>query len=254
MTSQSPIQFSDDGQWWWDGAAWRAVQSDPPPAAVATPSPQPWNAVDPAVIAVARPQRFVALNPGARHKYNAPADGGVLERDDVAVITIMVPLLSLWDEGVVDYTHTVTKKLMMTFNAVKAVVKQDVERPGITGQLLSHLKVNQDVDGAVRKWLGKQHPNPWNHVIGTAVEGGVGTGLYTRVDANRNPIAAAFKGSYTLQVDGDRLRAADPEADRLAAAFKRHREANPEVHDQLWKKIHGTISGNTERDRTDNDF
>ena len=164
---------------------------------------------------------------------------------------MMLPLVSLWDEGIVDYSHSVSKKLMMTFNSVKAIVKQDVDRPGMTGQLLGCLKRNQDVDAAVRRWLGREHVNPWNFVIGTAVNEGEVVGFYSRLDAQRNFVAAAFKGAFTLEVNGALVHAAEPEVDRLAAVFARHRATDPVLHEQMWKKIHGTIQGNTERTRND---
>jgi len=172
----------------------------------------------------------------------------------VAVLALVLPLLTLWDEGLVEYTHTVGKKMMITFNSVKGKVIGGGDRPGFSGQLLNHLRRNEDVDGAVRKWLGRDHPNPWNHVIGTAINEGVELGVYRKIDAHRNPLAAAFKGSYNLELDQQRAAAAGPEVNRLAAVLGRHRQEHAELHDQMWKKIHSTINGNTERDRNNNDF
>jgi len=250
MSAQNPIQYSDDGQWWWDGSAWRAVSTDPPPvqhpAAVAT--------VPSELVAVVHPHAFVAANPGAKHKYVSPANGAVVERNEVAVLALMLPLLTLWDEGLVEYTHTVSKKMMITFNSVKAKVIGGGDRPAFSGQLLTQLRSHEDVDSAVRKWLGREHPNPWNYVIASAVNEGVERGVYRKIDAHRNALAAAFKGSHTLEIDQQRAAAMGPEVNRLAAVLGRHRQEHAELHDQMWKKINSTINGNTERDNNNNDF
>lgn len=255
MAQQATAPFSDDGQWWWDGVAWRSVQNDPPPAGTGPAGvqtalqPQPSGAISPPVIAVARSQHFITPAPSARHKYQpvAPLDEPmqeVVERDDLAVLVLCLPLVALWDQGVIELTHTRTKKLMMTFNSVKATVKEDVQRPGITGQLLNELKGHTDVDSAVKSWLGPHHINAWTHVIGTAIMEGVDLGIYHMVDADGNFVTAAFKGNFTMQIEGELVRSAQPEVDRLAAAWKRHRETNTELHEQMCGKVKAAIRAN----------
>jgi len=196
------------------------------------------------VVAVTHPLKF--LPPAGHGAWPSPCGGGGVKREDLAVLTVLLPLADLRQQGKLDINVSKSKKLFVTFTSVKVSVKDATGATGRTAALLEAIKQREDLDSGVGKWLGGDYQDPWAETFGRAVLDGVDAGCWQWVDAHRNVVAALFKGDKTLQPQCDKIATIEPEADRLVAVWRQF-SAGADFKD-IHSKVEHAIRSHTETD------
>lgn len=175
----------------------------------------------PSVLAVTWPHKFLPAVPaGGKKSFPPPCGGNPVDRAELAGLVVMLNLAAMEAAGELTLEASTSKKFFMTFNDVKLKLNGSPQAGGIKGALVKQISRSSNLRSVVRQWLDKEFRNPFNEVIGRGVLEAIDLGIYAWVDANRNFVTAAFKGSKTIHFDCDKVAGLEPEADRLAAVWR----------------------------------